>query len=75
MKKVIFVVIGVVLVLLGTLWFLQGLDLVHIKPILCFAECKPITGRSLVWAGVGTAFFVIGSIILGNSFRKRQKTK
>jgi hypothetical protein len=59
---------GVISALLGGLWLLQGLGLVHVRPILCFANCEPLQGASAVWAiagfvvltaGVAVAFFVL----------------
>jgi len=38
------IVFGVALSLLGLLWLLQGADLVHMRPILCVANCKPLEG-------------------------------
>ena len=37
-------VAGAISVLLGGLWMLQGLGVVHIRPILCFANCEPFRG-------------------------------
>jgi len=39
-------VVGVISLLLGELWFLQGLGLLHVRPILCFVDCAPIQGPS-----------------------------
>ena len=66
-KKIAIMFVGIVAMLLGLLWFLQGLDLVQIKPILCFANCEPITGGSLLWTIIGLiVFFIgIGAIYLG----------
>ena len=46
-------VAAVISVLLGALWMLQGLGVVHVRPILCFANCEPIQGASRTWAIVG----------------------
>ncbi|RYE40205.1 MAG: hypothetical protein EOP24_41705 [Hyphomicrobiales bacterium] len=46
-------VLGVIAVLLGGLWFLQGTGLVTIGPILCIAECEALEGPSLLWAVLG----------------------
>jgi hypothetical protein len=47
------ILFGVALSLLGLLWLLQGADLVHIRPILCVANCKPLEGdRSAGWQRV-----------------------
>lgn len=54
------IVAGVLSVLLGTLWLLQGLGVVHLRPILCFANCAPIQGPSLTWAVVGALMIFAG---------------
>ncbi len=59
---------GIVLVLLGALWSLQGADLVHINPILCFANCKPLVGGSITWLVVGLVAIAAGVLLL---LRKR----
>ena len=51
---------GVLCVLLGGLWLLQGLGLVHLRPILCFANCEPVQGPSTVWAMVGAVVLIAG---------------
>jgi hypothetical protein len=61
---------GIFLLLLGLLWFLQGSDLVHIKPILCFANCTPITGKSMMWQIVGGAVFIAGVTIIYKYLKK-----
>jgi hypothetical protein len=73
MKKITLIIIGTVLTFLGLLWFLQGSDLVHIKPILCFANCEPITGKSLIWQVVGSLFFVIGGLLIYKNIKKKKR--
>jgi hypothetical protein len=51
---------GVIGVLLGGLWLLQGLGVVHVRPILCFADCAPIQGPSSTWAAIGIVFLAGG---------------
>lgn len=53
-------VIAVIFMLLGGLWFLQGIDVVRIKPMACIANCQEITGGSLFWAIVGLLLFILG---------------
>ena len=62
---------GLILVLLGGLWFVQGTGLVTIPPILCVAECAPLEGPSLPWALAGLAALIIGAALLWFSFRRR----
>jgi uncharacterized membrane protein (Fun14 family) len=59
MKKIALIV-GVISVLLGGLWLLQGLGVVHIRPILCFADCAPVQGASLTWAIIGLLMVAAG---------------
>lgn len=63
MKKVAFL-IGLVAVLLGGLWLLQGIGIVHLRPILCFADCEPVQGTSPAWAVVGFLMATAGVIAI-----------
>lgn len=58
MMRIVALVCGIVAVLLGGLWLLQGLGIVQLRPILCFADCVPIQGPSVTWAvgGFGIAW-------------------
>jgi hypothetical protein len=71
-KQIIAIIFGVIILLLGLLWFLQGSNLVHIKPILCFADCQIITGQSLQWQIIGAITFIIGVFII-SKFSKNKK--
>ncbi len=53
-----------ILIGLGTLWLLQGLDIIHIKPILCFADCDVMSGKSSLWQVVGTITLIIGLVVV-----------
>ena len=70
MKKIAFVV-GVICILLGGLWLLQGLGVVHIRPILCFADCEPIQGASRAWAVTGLLMVTAGAIAIFFSLKTR----
>jgi hypothetical protein len=61
MKKAAFVV-GIIAGLLGGLWLLQGLGIMHLRPILCFTDCAPIQGPSPTWAVIGAAVFTAGCL-------------
>jgi len=74
-KKCVLVVVGTIATLLGLLWFLQGADLVRIQPIMCVADCEPITGGSLLWAVVGLIVLVIGIVTIYSSLRHSKKDK
>ena len=45
-KRILVIFMSAILIGLGTLWLLQGLDIIHIKPILCFADCDVMSGKS-----------------------------
>ena len=64
-------VVGLLSAMLGCLWLLQGLGLLHIRPILCFADCEPIETRSLLWALLGFALAALGSLVAAHSLRHR----
>jgi hypothetical protein len=58
--KIIVIALGLLSVLLGGLWLLQGLGLVHIQPILCVADCAPLEGPSPLWTAIGAVFVAAG---------------
>ena len=55
---------GIALVLLGSLWCLQGADLIHINPVLCFADCEPLVGGSTTWLVAGLVALAVGALVL-----------
>lgn len=61
MMRIIGWVFSVIAVLLGGLWLLQGLGIVHLRPILCFADCAPVQGPSATWAVIGAIAVVVGA--------------
>jgi hypothetical protein len=69
-KHVAQLLVGIILTLLGLLWFLQGADVIHLRPILCFADCEVLTGKSLQWQITGAVTFMIGVWIIGKSTSK-----
>ena len=58
---------GLIATSLGVLWSLQGAGAVRVRPILCVANCKPITGGSADWLSLGVIFMVLGSAVIGAS--------
>jgi len=62
-KRIVGAVVGLVLAMLGLLWFLQGTGLVRLCPVLCFADCECVEGGSLFWAVAGAVTFAIGAIL------------
>ena len=73
-KQIAFLIIGVIVALLGLLWFLQGADIIHPKPLLCFANCEPITGKSSLWQIVGVIAFIVGTLIAGKSIKSMNRS-
>jgi hypothetical protein len=70
MKKV-GLAIGALAAALGGLWFLQGLGIVHVRPILCFADCAPLQGPSQTWAIIGFFMIVAGALAIVYSVKPR----
>jgi len=67
-------VVGLLSVLLGGLWLLQGLGVVQLRPILCFASCAPIQGPSSTWATIGVFVLIAGVLaILYSRGRRTQR--
>ena len=71
MKKIALIICGLIGVGLGGLWLLQGLGLVRIAPILCFADCQPLKGPSATWAVIGCVAFAGGAFALFKALRPR----
>ena len=61
MMRIMTLILGVIAVLLGGLWLLQGLGIVHLRPILCFADCVPVQGPSTTWAVIGAVTMAVGA--------------
>ena len=70
LKRVIGAIVGIVLAMLGLLWFLQGTGLVRMCPVLCLADCECVTGGSLFWEIGGAITFTIGVILAWVSLRR-----
>ena len=66
---------GVVSTPLGLLWFLQGADLVRIRPILCVANCQPLQGGSIGWMTAGALLLVLGLAAVSVGLRRRRRGK
>ena len=68
--KVAVGILGLLALSLGALWVLQGTGLIHIRPILCVAQCEEIQGPSLVWAVAGLVLAAIGAWAARFGFRR-----
>jgi hypothetical protein len=71
--KIISLIFGITAILLGGLWLLQGLGLVHVRPILCFADCAAIQGASATWAIIGGVTLGIGGLAIFWSRKASQR--
>jgi hypothetical protein len=69
--KILIGVVGVIAALLGGLWLLQGVGAVHVRPILCVADCAAIQGRSTTWAVIGAIVAAAGVLTIVYAFRRR----
>jgi hypothetical protein len=49
------------LIALGALWSVQGAGIVHLKPILCVADCTELQGASMQWLATGIVVIAIGA--------------
>ena len=56
-------VLAGVLVALGVLWSLQGGGIVHVKPILCFADCAELQEASGQWLATGLGAVAAGAAL------------
>ena len=74
-RGVRWILLGVVSTPLGLLWFLQGADLVRIRPILCVADCQPLQGGSIGWMTAGALFLVLGVAAVSVGLRRRRPGK
>ena len=62
MMRIIGWIFSVVAMLLGGLWLMQGLGIVHLRPLLCFADCAPVQGPSAQWAVIGAITLAVGGL-------------
>jgi 2-hydroxy-6-oxonona-2,4-dienedioate hydrolase len=69
------IILGFIFLLLGGLWLLQGLGIVHLRPILCFVDCASIQGPSLTWVVIGAVTLAIGGLLILWSWRRPRKAK
>ena len=59
-RQILLTLVGLVAASLGVLWTLEGAGAVHVRPILCVSNCKPITGSSPGWLVAGVAVLLAG---------------
>jgi hypothetical protein len=58
--------------LLGALWLLQGLGLVHVRPILCLTACEGGRSASPTWSILGAVMLIASLAILAFALRRRR---
>jgi len=69
--QIVGVLVGAFIAALGLLWFLQGMAIIELRPILCVANCEPLVGGSPSWAVAGAIAFIIGVVVVFFSARRR----
>ena len=62
--------VGVIVALLGLLWFLQGAGILRLCPVLCITDCGCVTSGSQFWEATGAIAFIIGITIVGVGVRR-----
>jgi hypothetical protein len=62
--------IGLILAALGLLWFLQGIAILNVCPVLCFADCECIRGGSSFWEVLGGIALIMGIAIVCLSLKR-----
>lgn len=72
-KATALTILGAIVALLGTLWLVQGLGLVQIGPVLCVADCEPITGKSTQWTVTGAIALFIGIVAVWAGQRRANR--
>jgi hypothetical protein len=70
LKHIAITIIGLILAFFGLLWFLQGIAILNLCPVLCFADCECITGGSLLWGIAGAITLIIGIAIVYLSLKR-----
>jgi len=70
LKQLAVPLVGFILALFGLLWFLQGLAILLLCPILCFADCECVTSGSPFWEVIGAITFIIGITIIFVSLKR-----
>jgi hypothetical protein len=69
--KIVGILFGLVAVLLGGLWLFQGLGVVHLRPLLCFADCEPVQVPSTSWTVIGALVVMTGTVVIWWSWKRR----
>lgn len=75
LKKIVLMILGVSLLLLGLLWTLQGTGLLVIPPILCVANCATMTEPTPLWVVLGVGLMTVGGILAHFSLKISKKAQ
>jgi uncharacterized membrane protein YiaA len=70
-RKIAQVIFATIAILLGTFWFLQGVGILNVCPILCFTDCACIEGGSQLWSVVGAVVFIIGILTMAVTLKDK----
>jgi hypothetical protein len=73
MLNVLLRVFAGMLIALGALWSLQGACVVHVKPILCVADCAALQGASGQWLATGICAVALGLVLWYLAGRRTKK--
>ncbi len=57
---------------LGLLWASQGAGIVHLKPLLCVADCTEVQGASAQWLLTGIVSVAVGIVVWFLARRARE---
>lgn len=68
-------IFAALLVALGGLWTVQGAGIVHIKPILCVADCTELRGASVQWLATGILAIAVGGGLWYLAHRRTRKAR
>ncbi|HEV7356666.1 MAG TPA: hypothetical protein VGN99_01640 [Steroidobacteraceae bacterium] len=75
MLNVLLRVFAGMLIALGALWSLQGAGVVHVKPILCVADCAALQGASGQWLATGICAVALGLVLWYLAGRRTKKMR
>jgi hypothetical protein len=70
-RKIAQVLFAIIVIFLGAFWFLQGVGILNVCPILCFADCACIEGGSQLWSIVGAVVFIIGILTMAVTLKDK----
>jgi hypothetical protein len=63
-RKIAQLILALIATFLGGFWFMQGIGILNVCPILSFADCACIEGGSTLWTVVGAIVFIVGILTI-----------